>query len=229
MSDLLYFDDVGAHRHALLRDVGATNSSGPHGHVWLVESAIGLKNGKVIPDMTLLISLWDGAHSHPLDELATKAKTGVHRHAVSLPSRTRIGTAEDGDHVHVLLVNGTGVDGPHAHAVEIAGQKLQSLLPADFARLMEAENEGGPEPILREGTSVQIGDKIVCEHKTWDEAQLCLTKRSALRLTGLGDRYWCENLEEADWILDKTKDVEFNRQGKPLVGRLLKAMGKLTD
>jgi hypothetical protein len=167
MSDLRYFDDVGAHGHILLRDQMATTSSGNHMHVWAVMSEIKVGD-RTLKANSLITSSYDGAHEHALTDDGTRtALDGEHRHAVDLFGRT-FGTMKDAPHSHETLVTRVGSAGPHQHILEIGGQTLRSLSVSEIVALLDMEDsdEETEDLELRERPSPELGLKLALEKAT---------------------------------------------------------------
>ncbi len=185
MSDLRLFDDVGEHGHKLLRNQNATNSSGSHMHVWTVLQELSMGDRR-IPANSLIISSWDGAHDHNLsaDGLSI-AESGPHRHAVRLPGFRTEGTAKDGAHPHLVLVQRTGVGGPHTHALTVGGVTMNSLMVEDFLRLFAEEDAGGGAPNSDDEIAFSLRPDAGCVHETEAEKIACETALLLERVTGM--------------------------------------------
>jgi hypothetical protein len=144
-------DKVGAHAHGnILRDVKQTSSDGNHPHVWLVEQDMAVGEN-VIKAPFLLMSDYDGAHSHPIDEsgLYTVDGAGAHRHAVHFPGGTVVATEEDGAHAHEVHVQDTPWDGQHVHVLKVGTLSLTSLTGPAIAALRYKAAEGETISIIR--------------------------------------------------------------------------------
>lgn len=190
MSDLRYFDDVGEHGHMLLRDQGATNSSGSHWHVWHITQELTIGNRSVAPN-GLLVTSFDGSHDHELSEDGlSMPEGGQHRHSVRLPGGKRVGTAKDGLHVHSVYVQGTGRDGSHPHVLTVGGVAMTSLMTAEFLELLLLE-EAGMQIELREldsgGLVVTKKQVDVCyhAHNELEKARECAVGHALELFTGL--------------------------------------------
>ena len=187
MSDLRLFDDVGEHGHRLLRNENATNSSGNHMHVWAVLEELTVGDRK-IPANSLIISSYDGAHDHALSaDGLSMANSGPHRHAVRLPGFRTEGTAKDGDHDHLVLVQRSGMGGPHSHALTINKVTLNSLMVVDFLRIFAEEDEEGSDGGEVESAEIMFSLRPDegCVHKADGEEITCQVALLLERVTGM--------------------------------------------
>lgn len=184
LDDLRLFDDVGEHGHKLLRDQGATSSSGSHMHVWLTPTM--LKVGeREIPEGSLIISAYDGAHEHDLaDGGLSMVEGGVHRHAVRLPGFRTAGTSKDGEHGHMVLVHKTGFGAPHSHELSVGGVTLKSLMVEDFVRLFAVSDAAeAAEDAVETAAKHHLVSDPGCVHATQAEKDACAAAQLLKRLT----------------------------------------------
>jgi len=204
VSDLMYFDDVGDHQHRLLRTAGVTASDGSHAHVWYVPVDMDLGGGRMVRANTLLMSSYDGAHSHALAGDST-AKDGAHLHGVPMGGGRLMASSSDGQHDHMLLVSRTGSVGMHPHVLEIGGKQLTSLMPADILALLAASDAGSiDEPVLRsslEGAAIYHKGERVSHHKSLTEAGACMAALTLILRSGLDVNLDMDNVRASGWLV----------------------------
>ena len=221
MNDMLrVFDDVGEHGHKILRNENATNSSGSHMHVWAVMEEFEVGESK-IPEGSLIISSYDGAHDHDLSQDGMSIEAGgEHRHGVRVAGRS-MGTSRGGAHDHLVLVHKTGFGGPHMHELVINGMSMMSLGVADFLRML-SDNEGEGE-MDDEEIEMSLKSDPGCVHTTEAERVACAVAAMLERTTGR--QVFGGPHNEGMPFVAKSRDPR-----RPGVNdRMLGALGKLAD
>jgi len=173
LRDLIYYGDVGMHRHDLILNQNKTNSSGGHSHVFVVEADFETAMGTLY-EGRILFADYDGAHEHGLGAKKTSGG-GAHSHAVSWRG-INWGTSEGDAHEHELAVQSTARDGVHGHTLEIGGATLKALMPSDFHAMMREVLAKGdvaaPEIVRNNGAlEVQAGGKTLSKHETREGAE----------------------------------------------------------
>ena len=232
----LMFEDGGDHRHRLIRSENKTSSDGPHSHIWLAGDEILTNVGRIRAD-SIVMSMWDGAHLHPVDNDAERTVgTGRHAHGVEFgfPGGV-VSTADDGDHNHLLLVRSTARDGIHAHDVTIGETTMRSLLPIDIVKLLDLatpptviEMERSLERITVFQNIVLLDGEQVCIHKDHANASVCGAARKLMFGVGLTKTVYDKNFHGLSWLMQAAaKEITKGISGARLGGGLLGAMSTL--
>ncbi len=118
----------GSHQHRLNDDRLSTIQDGKHRHLFEIDGVI------VATDE-------DGEHWHAAPKDVGRVDVGGdHGHRIQLPSGTIVETgASVSKHDHDMLLRSTGVDGTHFHTLMLPdGREINSITPADYARLFPA-------------------------------------------------------------------------------------------
>ena len=126
----------GMHAHAARRANNRTAIDGGHRHLYLIGGE-------------LVVTQEDGQHDHEIDPNGNDTtEGGKHWHTLFLPEGNQLATGDAASkHKHVMMVLSTGLDGPHQHSLDINGETIMSLTPADFARLFPQIGQLEPPPI----------------------------------------------------------------------------------
>lgn len=234
----LMYEDGGDHRHRLIRSENKTSSDGTHAHIWLAGDEVLTNVGRIRAD-SVFMSMWDGAHSHEVDNDELRSGgDGKHSHGVEFgfPGGV-VSTAEDGDHDHLLLVRSTARDGIHGHDVTIGGVTMRSLLPVDIVKLLDLatpptiiEMERSLERISLSDNVVLLDGQPVCQHKDYANASVCAAARKMLFGVGLTKPVFSKNFHSLDWLMrPAAAEVTKGISGQRLGGGLLGAMGTLVN
>jgi hypothetical protein len=217
----------------LLRPDGSTASDGTHEHLWLVENDIQMGEEKLYKGQ-ILVSFYDGAHTHAVKKGTRTTNDGAHKHGVTVgySARKTFVTAEDAAHSHELLVRRTAHDGIHSHVLEIDGFKLKSLMPDDILALMSADEkkaEAAAEQITRNTRcEVRDGDTLLCKHDNSVEAAACQTIRRMWALKGFVAPFHTPNLHAQEQLFKTVTSMLIEKAGPLGVGdRLMGAMSRL--
>ncbi len=117
-----YDRSVGEHAHPVNWKEGKVGPGTPHAHLWRLEDGT-------------MVGAAGGQHVHGIGEGERTENDGEHVHVVTLPGGETVTTEMGGAHDHVKLVTSTGKDGPHGHSLKVGEMILQSLSPAELAKL----------------------------------------------------------------------------------------------
>lgn len=174
-------EKVGDHAHDdILRDVNQTSSDGHHAHTWLIEQDMTVGESTIKAPF-LLMSSWDGAHYHPINQsgLLTAEGAGAHRHAVHFPGDVVVSTEEDGTHVHEVHVRRTPDDGQHTHVLKVGKATYTSLMGPALAALSAKLAEGEVITIIRCVPDATYPDDVRCSLRLAD----ALVGKSRVKMT----------------------------------------------